>query len=746
MSSINQPRWVAAAIATCLLTFGAARADSTEPDDPVLARQADVVEAIGVVRYFHPHDAVTLVDWNRVLLEAFDRAEQAADDASFAGMLTDLLAGIGSGIRRVDSVRAAGSDTALECSTDAAPLRWVHTAFSAPPAQVQPGVYLSRRSGAEAAPKLDRNAFSNVMALLPAEPLRGKRFEFSGQARVTDGGTGALWIRVSDADRQILEFDNMGRYPVDQEDWETERIYFAVPDEAEQVAIGMIAHGASRVQFRQLDLREVDPSSDAPVGDSLVPAFEQWQRSSPPGVNDPELDVTEDGLFATLTPGTGLPAVDEATMVLFDGAPPTWRVELADGSALEVPLALCPEEARAEENHRVKLAERFPAADPSALPTPERARLDVATVWPVIQHFYPYRDELDRWPDALTTGLEASRSVDDAEQHRRLLQQMLVRINDGHTRVQESSPQEEAVGWLPISIVAVDDGLAVASSAGADRVAAGDRITAIDGEPTARWLERVRSRYSGSDQWQTHRSIYRLLRGDPGDTRSLTLVRGNDTFEAELSFGLDAPVEPFDHPATRDLADGVVYINLSKISQEQWADRMQDMAGASGIVFDLRGYPGPIGPRFLTHLLESPDDFTGWMQVLLARTPDGDLVTAAQYEWGIPPAEPHLAAPAVFLTNQRAISFSESVLGVVRHNQLGTIVGSNTAGANGNVLPLVLPGGFAVSYTGMRVIGPDGEPFHARGIEPDVLVAPTVEGLREGRDEVLERGIEAIRE
>lgn len=79
---------------------------------------------------------------------------------------------------------------------------------------------------------------------------------------------------------------------------------------------------------------------------------------------------------------------------------------------------------------------------------------------------------------------------------------------------------------------------------------------------------------------------------------------------------------------------------------------------------------------------------------------------------------------------------------MVRCNDLGTIVGSNTAGSNGNVIFLELPGQIALMYTGMRVIGPDGEIFQGVGIEPDVRVYPTIEGLRAGRDEVLERALE----
>ena len=98
-----------------------------------------------------------------------------------------------------------------------------------------------------------------------------------------------------------------------------------------------------------------------------------------------------------------------------------------------------------------------------------------------------------------------------------------------------------------------------------------------------------------------------------------------------------------------------------------------------------------------------------------------------------------------FLTDGRAISYAESVLGYVKDRKLATILGSTTAGANGNVVRFTVPGGFAVTFTGMRVTRHDGRtPHHLRGVEPDVPVRPTLAGVRGGRDEVLDRAVALI--
>jgi len=717
-------------------------ADTDSRSDRVLDRQTDVVKAVGIVRYFHPHEAVTVVDWNRVLLDGFELAEGSGSDRDFAESLVDLLGQTGSGIERVEADPGESSQAALECEADGRPVRWVHQGLGAPPASNQPGLYESRRSNAQERPELDPQAFSNAMALISARPWRGKRLYFSSEARVPDGGEAALWIRVTDRKREILVFDNMDDRRISHEDWEQEGLVFVVPDEAAQIAVGMIAHGAARAEFRNIDLREFDSETDQPLGNSLLPDPEQWRGFSPPGVDEPELESTEAGLLVTLAPGTGLPAVDAGTMALFENAPTQWSLELLDGSRLRIPLALCPENTSMDGQVRALVASRFAVVDPGALSVIERARLDVATLWPVIQHFYPYRENLDDWPNALRSALEGSRTVEDMDAHRKLLQRLMVSAEDGHVRVHRTRPESgETARWLPVAVLPVDDELVVARADSAGAVRAGDRIDAIDGQPAQDWLAGELANFSGSSQWRRFRAVQSLLRGGSGDSRSLQIDRNGESLEVTLPFEAEEPLDAFDHPSVRQLGEGVVYVNLTTIDGEALSGWMPELADAQGVIFDLRGYPRGVGPEFLGHLLTSNDDFLDWMKVMLARSPDGNLVAGWKWEWSLEPAEPKIDAPVVVLTDHRAISYSESLIGMIQYHDLGTVVGSNTAGANGNVLPLQLPGGFTVTYTGMQVTGPDGQSFHGRGIQPDIRVEPTVEGLREGRDEVLERGI-----
>ncbi len=72
------------------------------------------------------------------------------------------------------------------------------------------------------------------------------------------------------------------------------------------------------------------------------------------------------------------------------------------------------------------------------------------------------------------------------------------------------------------------------------------------------------------------------------------------------------------------------------------------------------------------------------------------------------------------------------------------VIGSTTKGTDGNVSAIPLPGGLHTQISGIGVFYPDRHPTQRIGIVPDISVHPTVTGLRDRRDEILERAIREI--
>ena len=177
---------------------------------------------------------------------------------------------------------------------------------------------------------------------------------------------------------------------------------------------------------------------------------------------------------------------------------------------------------------------------------------------------------------------------------------------------------------------------------------------------------------------------------------------------------------------------------------EAFQERVEELAAAQGVVFDLRGYPNG-NHLALTYLTDQNLNSAFWrIPQIIYPDRDGEA-HYLESRWNLPPSRPRFQGKIVFLTNGRAISYAESVMGIVEYYGLGEIVGGPTAGANGNVNPFTLPGGYRFSWTGMRVVKHDGSQHHLVGIRPTIPMSRTIQGVREGRDELLERAIEVIR-
>jgi C-terminal processing protease CtpA/Prc len=99
----------------------------------------------------------------------------------------------------------------------------------------------------------------------------------------------------------------------------------------------------------------------------------------------------------------------------------------------------------------------------------------------------------------------------------------------------------------------------------------------------------------------------------------------------------------------------------------------------------------------------------------------------------------------IILVNEETQSNGEFTAMGFRKAKNATVVGSQTAGADGNVTPMFnLPGGISTVFTGLGVYYPDGKETQRIGIVPDVVVKPTIKGISEGKDEVLDKAMEII--
>jgi C-terminal processing protease CtpA/Prc len=188
-----------------------------------------------------------------------------------------------------------------------------------------------------------------------------------------------------------------------------------------------------------------------------------------------------------------------------------------------------------------------------------------------------------------------------------------------------------------------------------------------------------------------------------------------------------------------------MYLDLNRITNADFDAALSKICAGKGVIFDLRGYPNRISSSILAHLTDSTLTSARWGFPVIQR-PDHQDTTYRWDDWQIEPKAPRIHAHAAFLVDVSAISAAETFLGIVEHYRLADLVGEPTAGTNGVVTSILLPGRYSIPFTGMRVLKQDGTRHHGVGILPTIPVSRTIEGVAAGRDEQLERAIEVVRQ
>ena len=375
---------------------------------------------------------------------------------------------------------------------------------------------------------------------------------------------------------------------------------------------------------------------------------------------------------------------------------------------------------------------------------------DVALAWNIFQHFYPYFDVVQTdWPKALRDALTSAANDPNERAFLDTLRRMVAQLHDGHGGVYH--PSDEAGYTAPVIFGWVEGRLVITDAAaeGANGLQPGDIVLKVDGKPSLEVLAEREAFISGATpQWRRYIASHQLRVGVKDSEIKLEVQTQN---EPARSVSLRRNIQAQDKdlqetrpPKVQELKPGIFYLDLDRIKDEDFQTILPQLEKARGIIFDLRGYP-KVSPVVISHLIDEPVQSARWM-VPIITAPDHKGITEynTSGRWTLKPIAPRLTAKIAFLTDGRAISYAESYMGIIEAYKLAEIVGEPTAGTNGNVNPFVLPGGYRVTWTGMKVLKNDGSQHHGIGIHPTVPVPRTIKGVTEKRDEQLERAIAIV--
>lgn len=371
---------------------------------------------------------------------------------------------------------------------------------------------------------------------------------------------------------------------------------------------------------------------------------------------------------------------------------------------------------------------------------------DIALAWNVFEHFYPYFDEVKvDWSKVLPEFLKMAATDTDEMEFIKTLQMLVARLQDGHGSVNFGN---YARSIPPIMLDKIEGKIVVTNIAKPiEGLNIGDAILSINGQPIEQALQEKEKLVSAAtEQWKLYRSLADLVGGQKDEIVQLEIEPWKNLGQkAKVSVKCDTAINSINDKQRKNVEEiesGIFYLNIDKISDKDFNDLMPKLEQAKGIIFDFRGYPKLQDPfSFLSHLSDKPMTSPKFLIPLITEPNHQNMKFESGRGWEINPSAPFLKAKKVFITDGRAISYTESILGIVENYKLGEIVGGATAGTNGNINSFQLPGGYRLIFTGMKVQKHDGSQHHGVGIIPTVKVTRTRAGVATGRDMQLETAI-----
>lgn len=386
-------------------------------------------------------------------------------------------------------------------------------------------------------------------------------------------------------------------------------------------------------------------------------------------------------------------------------------------------------------------------------------------VWNTIneKHYDPTFNGVD-WKAVRETYLPRAKAAGSDEDFHNVLRQMLAELKLSHFNIFPPAPSVVAenetggivgielkwIGGTPV-VFRVDPG----SPAAAAQIRPGFVLNKVGGKFVSETLKPLSESLSKRKASEMMRRVFHertaeaLLGGKPDSNVTLEFLDGEDkpvTVEltrVKYAGEMSQPLGHFPKQKvifeSRMLPENIGYIRFNMWVIPQAAKirvAVRELAGADGIIFDIRGNPGGVGGLAggVAGLLSDKQISLGSMS---SRGGTMGLL-------GYPQPNP-FKGKVVVLIDHGSASTSEMFAAGIQENGRGTVVGETSAGA---ILLSVfdpLPTGYIFQYAISDYRSPKNILIEGRGVKPDREVILTRESLLAGRDAQLDAAIADIR-
>jgi hypothetical protein len=379
--------------------------------------------------------------------------------------------------------------------------------------------------------------------------------------------------------------------------------------------------------------------------------------------------------------------------------------------------------------------------------------LAIARYWNSVQYFYPNLDLIPDWSDTLIRYIPIVANATNAKEYQLGVLQLCCSIHDAHSvtygpGITESLPMYYVP--MPLTMIGADVVFRkprVALDSFHVSFQPGDVLRTVNSQNVSEMLSSRSAMVAHSNPASLFRNAAPLLGFvETQDSVEIGFERKGMLMTARmkpLSLEQQRELRPLKStgPAWKHLESGVGYVDLDQLEKMDVGRMFLDLKDTKSIIFDLRNYPKGVAWT-IAPFLGTGLPWARFTKPNFSRP--GSYVIDPNEAVVHPKAR--YAGKIIVLVNEQTQSQAEYTAMMFRTVPGCTIIGSQTAGADGDITRLRLPGNITTIFSGLGVYYLDGRPTQQVGIVPDVEVHPTIKGLAEGRDEVLEAALKIAKQ
>ncbi|MCY1663491.1 S41 family peptidase [Chryseobacterium sp. SL1] len=379
--------------------------------------------------------------------------------------------------------------------------------------------------------------------------------------------------------------------------------------------------------------------------------------------------------------------------------------------------------------------------------------LSLYRYWNMIQYYFPYKNLIEEdWKGVLKEFIPKFINAKDETEYNLASLELIGRIHDTHANIWGNSKSlEKYFGerYSPVKLTFAEnkpvvEGFYDENLGTQTGLKKGDVITEINGENMDNIIKNMLKYLPASNYPTQLRDISRKLLRSNAETISLTILRDGKTEEKTIKTYAYSEIKIKKEPKEffKMLDGNIAYVYMGSVNADLLPEVFEKIKNTKGLVIDFRSYPSDFVVFKMGKLLKpESSDFVKFTNTSNSQ-PGLFTFTPSLKTQGT--GKKSYQGKIAILINETTQSSAEYHTMAFRTAPNAKVFGSTTAGADGNVSDIKLPGNISTMISGIGIYYPDGKETQRIGIVPDVEVKPTIDGIKNNKDEVLEKATKWI--